>query len=74
MEGVVGIISIPEMILGRVRQVESSARGFSPARMERNHVHSPPDDFLISLPDCLEFVDDYFRISISVMSEDILSN
>ncbi len=57
-----GRISISVIILGTVRQAESSAREFSPARKirlflgslssSRNHARSPPDDFLISLPDC----------------------
>jgi hypothetical protein len=45
-------ISISVMILGTVRQADSSAREFSPVRMERNHARSPLDDSLISLPDC----------------------
>jgi hypothetical protein len=45
-----------------VRQANAAARGFSPAKKislflgslssSRNHARSPPDDFLISLPDC----------------------
>jgi hypothetical protein len=56
-----------------VRQADSSARGFSPARKihlflgslssSRNPARSPPDGFLTSLPDC------FFVTEINLLSK-----